>query len=116
VRRSAREGTVVGLDAAEASLTVQANAYDVLLLRDLRVALDKLAVEQREAILLVGLEGLNYEEAAAMLNIPVGTIRSRLSRGRDRLRELMGMDDETEVPAGAVASENTSVKRQRIPA
>jgi len=81
-------------------LTVKANAYDVLQLRDLRVAIDKLAVEQREAILLVGLEGLNYEQAAAVLNVPVGTIRSRLSRGRDQLRKLMGMDEE---PAKAAA-------------
>ena len=77
-------------------LTVRANAYDVLQLRDLRVAIDKLPVEQRQAILLVGLEGLNYEQAAAVLKVPIGTIRSRLSRGRDQLRKLMGMDEDAE--------------------
>ena len=93
VRRSVREGTVVDLEDAAPVLTVQANAYDVLQLRDLRIAMDKLPLEQREAILLVGLEGLSYDEAASVLGVPIGTIRSRLSRGRDRLRELMGIDE-----------------------
>src|ERR1051325_1669334 len=68
VRRSIRAGTVVDVEDAAPMLTVKANAYDVLELRDLLVAIDKRAVEQREAILLVGLEGLNYEPAAAVLN------------------------------------------------
>ena len=47
------------------------------------------AAEQRQVILLVGLEGMAYDEVAAVLNVPVGTVRSRLSRGRDQLRQLM---------------------------
>ena len=62
-------------------------------LRDLERALDKLPVEQREVILLVGLEGMVYEEVAELLGVPVGTVRSRLSRGRDALRRLMGMPE-----------------------
>ena len=49
--------------------------------------------EQRQVILLVGLEGMAYDEVAAVLKVPVGTVRSRLSRGRDQLRRLMGMDE-----------------------
>jgi RNA polymerase sigma-70 factor, ECF subfamily len=71
---------------------VQANAIDVLELRDLEAALGKLPPEQRQVILLVGLEGMAYEEVAAVLGVPVGTVRSRLSRGRDNLRRLMGME------------------------
>jgi RNA polymerase sigma-70 factor, ECF subfamily len=52
-----------------------------------------LPTEQREVILLVGLEGLAYEEVAVILKVPVGTVRSRLSRGRDQLRHLMGMPE-----------------------
>jgi len=97
VRRAAREVVTVSVEDA-LTLTTQPNAYDVLRLRDLRAAMDRLPIEQREAILLIGLEGLPYEDAAKVLNVPIGTIRSRLSRGRDQLRKLMGMDDE---PAAA---------------
>jgi RNA polymerase sigma-70 factor (ECF subfamily) len=51
-------------------------------------ALEKLPAEQRAAILLIALEGLPYDEAAYVLDIPVGTLRSRLSRGREALRRM----------------------------
>ena len=72
-------------------LTVQSNAIPSLELRDLERAIHKLPEEQRSVILLIGLEGMRYEEVAAVLDVPVGTVRSRLSRGRDQLRRLMGM-------------------------
>jgi Sigma-70, region 4 len=53
----------------------------------------QLAQEQRQTIMLVGLEEFSYEETAAILNVPVGTVRSRLSRGRDQLRRLMDMPE-----------------------
>src|SRR5215471_13634757 len=55
-------------------------------------ALARLSAEQREVLLLVGLEGMDYESVAQILDVPIGTVRSRLSRGRERLRELMGRD------------------------
>ena len=92
VRHSAREGITVD-QADAATLTAEPVATTRLELRDLERALDKLPIEQREVILLVGLEGMAYEEVAEVLGVPVGTVRSRLSRGRDALRRLMGMPE-----------------------
>lgn len=60
-----------------------------LIVRDMGQALDKLPLEQREVILLVGLEDMSYKETSEILGVPVGTIMSRLSRGREALRRLM---------------------------
>jgi RNA polymerase sigma-70 factor (ECF subfamily) len=79
-------------------LTVEANATDSLQLRDLDRALARLPDEQRQVILLVGMEGMRYEEVATILGVPIGTVRSRLSRGRETLRGLMGMDEKTTAP------------------
>jgi RNA polymerase sigma-70 factor (ECF subfamily) len=92
IRHSAREGTSVELTEVP-ELTAQSNAIPSLQLRDLERAIAKLPSEQREVILLVGLEGLAYEEVATVLNVPVGTVRSRLSRGRDQLRRLMDIEE-----------------------
>ena len=62
---------------------------DRLEVRDLNSAVDLLPVEQREVLLLVTLEELSYEETARILDVPVGTVMSRLSRARDRLRQLL---------------------------
>jgi len=94
VRRSVREGISVPVEDMAPVLTVQSNATAVLQLRDLEAAIAKLPQEQRQVILLVGLEGMRYEEVADILGVPVGTVRSRLSRGRDQLRRLMDMDGE----------------------
>jgi RNA polymerase sigma-70 factor (ECF subfamily) len=96
VRRAVREGTAVALSDTEPVLTSAPNQGKRLELRDLERALAKLPHEQRSALLLVGMEGMRYEEVADILAVPVGTIRSRLSRGREALRELMGMATEPE--------------------
>jgi len=95
VRRVAREGATIPMDEVASVMPVEANAVDSLQLRDLDRAIGRLADEQRQVILLVGLEGMSYEQAAEILGIPVGTVRSRLSRGRETLRVLMGMREET---------------------
>ena len=92
VRHGVREGISVEVGEAP-QLTVQSNAMPTLELRDLERALAKLPHEQREVILLVGLEGMRYDQVAEILNVPIGTVRSRLSRGRDQLRMLMGMEE-----------------------
>ena len=58
-------------------------------MRDFKAALDALPSEQREVVLLIGLEGMKYDEVADILAVPVGTIRSRLSRAREAMRRLM---------------------------
>jgi len=62
---------------------------DSLMVRDMDRALAKLPEEQREVLLLVALEDMSYEEAARALGIPIGTVMSRLSRARERLRATM---------------------------
>ena len=92
VRRSVREGVNVAVEEMAPMLTVQSNAIAVLQLRDLESAIARLPQEQRQVILLVGLEGMRYEEVAEILGIPVGTVRSRLSRVRRKLARLSTSD------------------------
>ncbi|MNJ87770.1 ECF RNA polymerase sigma factor SigE [compost metagenome] len=62
---------------------------DGLEMRDLESALHSLPAEQREILLLVALEEMSYEEVAATLGLPLGTVMSRLSRARQKLRAQM---------------------------
>ena len=75
-------------EAAESGLEAAART-DPLELRDLDAALQRLPAEQREVLLLVGLEQLSYADTGKALGVPLGTVMSRLSRGRERLRLLM---------------------------
>ncbi|MEK6662751.1 MAG: RNA polymerase sigma factor, partial [Pseudomonadota bacterium] len=67
-------------------IAVTGNQERSLEVRDLASALTQLPTEYREVLLLIGLEELKYEEVAKVLNIPIGTVMSRLARGRERLR------------------------------
>ena len=99
VRRAVREGVAVAVEDVAPVLTMPSSAGPRLQLRDLEHAIGLLPEEQRQVILLVGLEGMRYEEVAAVLDIPIGTVRSRLSRGREMLRKLMDTKEEgTELP------------------
>jgi RNA polymerase sigma-70 factor (ECF subfamily) len=88
-RSASREGVHIGHEATRSIPAVAPNAMASLQLRDLERAIAMLPKAQRQAILLVGLEGMRYEEVARILDVPVGTIRSRLSRGRAMLGKLM---------------------------
>jgi RNA polymerase sigma-70 factor (ECF subfamily) len=115
VRRAVREGSSVGLSDNEPLLTSAPNAGKRLELRDLERAMAKLPEEQRSVLLLVGLEGMRYEEVASVLDVPVGTIRSRLSRGREMLRQLMGMVPEREPqPIRIAAVPSAATRRSRL--
>jgi RNA polymerase sigma-70 factor (ECF subfamily) len=76
----ARETELPGVDGGRDS---------ALQLRDLLRAFSALPEEQRSVLLLIGVEDLSYEEAARVLGVRIGTVMSRLSRGRKRLRNQM---------------------------
>lgn len=76
-------------DTTAADLPVRPTQEDGLNVRDLWQAFAGLPEPQRAAILLISVEEMSYEEAAAVLDIPMGTLMSRIHRGRERLRELM---------------------------
>jgi RNA polymerase sigma-70 factor (ECF subfamily) len=91
VRSGVRQGLAVAIREDEPSLTRGPNQGSRLELRDLDRGLARLPKEQRAVILLIGLEDMRYEEVAELIGVPVGTVRSRLSRGREALRRLMGI-------------------------
>ena len=86
--RSAAVSRTVQLDDSIADQP-QPQSADRLEIRDLDAALQALPEEQRAVVLLVGREQMTYDEAARVLEVPIGTVMSRLSRGRERLRRLM---------------------------
>ena len=89
VRHSLRQGSVGPVEDAEPMWRVEPVADASLQLRDLQRAINTLCHEYREVLLLVGLEGMRYEQVATILDVPVGTVRSRLSRPRTTLLLLM---------------------------
>jgi len=91
VRRAGRERMMVEWSDCAPTLTCAPRQIGQLELRDLERAITLLPVEQRLPVLLVGLTGKTYDEIASDCAVPVGTIRSRLSRGRRTLRELTGV-------------------------
>jgi RNA polymerase sigma-70 factor, ECF subfamily len=109
VRRLVREGIVLSVEDVTPNLAAAPSAGTALELRDLEQAIATLPREQREVILLAGREGKRYEEIAAILGVPVGTVRSRLSRARARLRELVGID---EAAAPSSRDRHSTIMRQ----
>jgi RNA polymerase sigma-70 factor (ECF subfamily) len=77
------------LDDEMPELAQRASQGDGLLVRDLDRAIARLPVDQRSVLLLVTLEEMSYEEVALTLGVPIGTVMSRLSRAREKLRMMM---------------------------
>jgi RNA polymerase sigma-70 factor, ECF subfamily len=117
VRRSVREGITVEIDDDNWPV-LPAAANDPssgLSLRDLDRALAQVPEQQRQALLLIGLEGISYGEAATVLDVPIGTVRSRLSRGRTSLRNLMERSDGVEATNGAAVTSAEPTHRRFVP-
>jgi RNA polymerase sigma-70 factor (ECF subfamily) len=83
-RRSWRS-TPLDPEVAERTLVMVDSPASVLELDELRRAMSMLPDDQREALILIGAAGLSYDEVSAIMGVPVGTIKSRVSRARDRL-------------------------------
>jgi RNA polymerase sigma-70 factor (ECF subfamily) len=87
VRRLVREEA--GRIAMSSMTAAPCNPDARLALRDLDRAITKLPEVQRAVVLLIGLEGMTYEQASEVLSVPIGTVRSRLARARAELRERL---------------------------
>ena len=85
-RRASRRPRTVPFEHDRHAMPVSGNQEDRVAVAALSRALEDIPLEQREVVLLVGLEQMTYEEVARILDIPVGTVMSRLHRGRERLR------------------------------
>jgi RNA polymerase sigma factor (sigma-70 family) len=91
LRQRARRGAHIALDdAGEAAFARAPSQEDGLRHQELLRALDHLPDDQRSVLLLVSVEDLSYAEVASMLGIPIGTVMSRLSRAREKLRATEG--------------------------
>ena len=84
-----RTDTAVLDDSVTSTHGIEASQPMALAIGDLHEALGRLPEDQRQVVLLVGLEDLSYKEVSEILDIPMGTVMSRLSRGREKLKSLM---------------------------
>jgi RNA polymerase sigma-70 factor (ECF subfamily) len=88
-RRSKHIGAPIDPDIAAATLSTGPGQEEPLLLKALEKAMQVIPDTQRVAVILAGVEGMSYEEISEHLNVPVGTIKSRVSRGREALRKAL---------------------------
>jgi RNA polymerase sigma factor (sigma-70 family) len=89
LRQQKRREAPLGPEALDGVAATEAGPDSHAGLRDILAALDALPEEQRSLLLLVGVEDLSYAQAAQVLGLPVGTVMSRLSRARARVRDFM---------------------------
>jgi RNA polymerase sigma-70 factor (ECF subfamily) len=89
-------------------LSVHPAQYGALDMRDFKRALDALPDDQREAVILIGASGFSYEEAAAICSCAVGTMKSRVSRARTRLQELLKVSGEADYGPDPVSAQVTT--------
>ena len=91
--------------AMTARLAVHPSQHGSMDLEDFRNALERLPEDQREAIILIGASGFSYEEAAEICECAVGTIKSRVSRARTRLQELLKVSGESDYGPDSIAAQ-----------
>lgn len=101
VRREARSPLIDGTTVAagrSALVAISGGQEERQAMRDLSAAFARLPTDQRESLWLVVVEGMDYARAARVLGVPVGTLRSRLSRGRDALRRALSEEERPQEP------------------
>jgi len=89
------------------SLAIHPAQYGSLDLKDFKKALDILPADQREAIILVGASGFSYEEAAEICDCAIGTIKSRVSRARTSLQQVLDIKGESDYGPDAASASAT---------
>lgn len=89
-RRTARWESEADPADLEDLFPAAASQMNSLALREFIDAFQRLREDERTLLMMVAVEGCSYEDAAGILDVPVGTVRSRLSRARGHLRELLG--------------------------
>jgi RNA polymerase sigma-70 factor, ECF subfamily len=89
-------------------MAVHPSQYGILDMADFKKALDSLPPDQREAIVLIGASGFSYEEAAEICKCAVGTMKSRVSRARTRLQDVLGVSGEADYGPDAVSTQVTT--------
>lgn len=92
VRAHVRRERIAAPEGETQESSARPNQTDMLEVAEVLACLDRLPPEQREVLLLVSLESLNYVQVGKILGIPVGTVTSRLARARARLRDLLEGD------------------------
>jgi len=88
-----------------ASVAIHPGQQGSIDLKDFRKALEQLPEDQREAIVLIGASGFSYEEAAEICGCAVGTIKSRVSRARARLQEILGIEGDGDYGPDAISAQ-----------
>ena len=88
-RRRTRRGTHLGVEVLEHIASSEGSQESGVGVRDVLTGLDLLPEEQRSVLLLIAVEDLSYEETARVLQVPIGTVMSRLSRAREKMRQYL---------------------------
>lgn len=104
LRERRSRGTTVDLDEMANSLNLSVAPNDRTSTIDFLRAMDELSVDHRQILLLVGIEGLSYRDIATELDIPMGTVMSRLARARDQLRAKLESSETTSSRNGYVGA------------
>lgn len=110
LRKTRRE--VQDSDGAHAAQLAVKPAHDgMLAMKEFRLAFDQLSPEHREVLILVGASGFSCEEAAGMMGVAVGTVKSRASRARKRLAEMLHLSDGEDLFSGTDGATQAVVLR-----